>query len=59
MNIEKDLIDAFNNGYQQASAEIDHLKQELHSCKNELCLSCGRYKQIHKGACEGCRWRDV
>ena len=59
MNIEKDLIDAFNNGYQQAAAEVAHLKQELHSCKNELCLRCGQYKSRHLGACDGCRWRDV
>lgn len=27
-------------------------------CRNELCLKCGSYKQAHKGACEGCRWKE-
>ena len=24
----------------------------------ELCQYCGKYKQAHEGACDGCRWRD-
>lgn len=26
--------------------------------KNELCQYCGKYKQAHKGACDGCRWKQ-
>lgn len=26
---------------------------------NELCQHCGKYKQAHKGACDGCRWREM
>ena len=26
---------------------------------NELCQYCGKYKQAHDGACDGCRWRDM
>lgn len=26
---------------------------------NELCQYCGKYKQAHEGACDGCRWRDM
>ena len=33
------------------------LKEELHAMKNELCQYCGKYKQAHEGACDGCRWR--
>lgn len=25
--------------------------------RNELCLLCGKYKEAHNGACDGCRWR--
>lgn len=25
---------------------------------NELCQYCGKYKQSHEGACDGCRWRE-
>ena len=31
---------------------------ELHAMKNELCQYCGKYKQAHEGACDGCRWRE-
>ena len=26
---------------------------------NELCQYCGKYKQAHEGACDGCRWREI
>lgn len=26
---------------------------------NELCQYCGKYKQAHEGACDGCRWREM
>ena len=26
--------------------------------KNELCQYCGKYKQAHEGACDGCRWKQ-
>nr|DAE45991.1 MAG TPA: hypothetical protein [Caudoviricetes sp.] len=32
---------------------------ELHAMKNELCQYCGKYKQAHEGACDGCRWREM
>ena len=32
-------------------------QSELHAMKNELCQYCGKYKQAHEGACDGCRWR--
>lgn len=35
------------------------LKEELHTMKNELCQYCGKYKQAHEGACDGCRWREM
>lgn len=25
---------------------------------NELCQYCGKYKQAHEGACDGCRWGE-
>lgn len=27
--------------------------------KNELCQYCGKYKQAHEGACDGCKWREM
>lgn len=34
-------------------------QSELHTIKNELCQYCGKYKQAHEGACDGCRWREM
>lgn len=39
--------------------KVLRLQDELHAMKNELCQYCGKYKQAHEGACDGCRWRDM
>lgn len=39
--------------------KVLQLKDELHAIKNELCQYCGKYKQAHEGACDGCRWREM
>lgn len=39
--------------------KVLRLKEELHTIKNELCQYCGKYKQAHEGACDGCRWREM
>lgn len=38
--------------------KIQEMRRELHDCRNELCLKCGKYENKHLGACEGCRWDD-
>lgn len=30
---------------------------DIQTMRNELCQLCGKYKQAHLGACDGCRWR--
>lgn len=42
-----------------AANTIKRLKEELVYCRDELCLLCGNYAEAHKGACDGCRWKDV
>ena len=44
--------------------EIGHLQEQLHEDKselnamrNELCYLCGKYRDAHNGACDGCRWK--
>lgn len=54
-NLDSQLIRAYNEGYKQGREDA---AEELSSCRNELCLHCGNYKQKHNGACDGCRWRD-
>lgn len=39
--------------------KVLRLKEELHTIKNELCQYCGKHKQAHEGACDGCKWRDM
>lgn len=47
---EDDVLAAYD-------AAITAIK-ELNVCRNELCLKCGDYKMRHKGACDGCRWKE-
>ena len=42
-----------------ADAKIERLERDLRDCRNELCLRCGNYREKHKGACDGCRWKDL
>ena len=37
--------------------KINRLQREVKHCRNELCLKCGRYREAHNGACDGCRFR--
>ena len=37
--------------------DLNVVKMTLHTCRNELCLHCGKYKHEHNGACEGCIWK--
>lgn len=41
-----------------ADAQIDRIQRDLKDCRNELCLYCGKYKERHNGACDGCRWKE-
>ena len=60
MSIESDLIAAFNDGYAKGrAAGYEECKSELKTCRNELCLKCGAYREKHKGACDGCRWGET
>ena len=32
------------------------LDNKIKDLRNELCLKCGKYREAHNGACDGCRW---
>lgn len=38
--------------------ELSETKMQLRNARNELCLKCGRYHDAHKGACDGCKWKE-
>ena len=40
-------------------AQIEKLAADWKTLINELCQHCGKYKQAHEGACDGCRWREM
>ena len=51
VNLER----AFNSGLRAENKKLAADRKEL---INELCQYCGKYKQAHEGACDGCRWRE-
>jgi hypothetical protein len=36
--------------------EKTQAEKDFRDCVNELCLRCGKYRDEHNGACDGCRW---
>ena len=49
-------IEKLRKRLEQTQAERDELKKELAAMRNELCYLCGKYREAHNGACDGCRW---
>ena len=37
-------------------AQLSDSQRRAQDARNELCQKCGRYRDAHKGACDGCRW---
>ena len=54
-----DYIDRLRMALASACKERDELKKQLHEAKNELCYLCGKYREAHNGACDGCRWEKA
>ena len=54
-----DYIDRLRMALASACKERDEARKELHEAKNELCYKCGKYREAHNGACDGCRWNGV
>ena len=51
-----DYIDRLRMALASTCKERDELKKELDAMRNELCYLCGKYREAHNGACDGCRW---
>ena len=54
-----DYIDRLRMALASACKERDEMKKELASMRNELCYLCGKYREAHNGACDGCRWKEA
>ena len=50
-------IDELRMALASACKERDEAKSELADMRNELCFKCGKYRDAHNGACDGCRWK--
>ena len=46
---------AINDTLYDSNMKLAADRKEL---SNELGQYCGKYKQAHEGACDGCRWRE-
>ena len=53
-----DYIDRLRMALASTCKERDEARKQLHESKNELCYLCGKYREAHNGACDGCRWRN-
>ena len=47
----------------ETDEELEELRAQLtashrsaQDARNELCQKCGRYREAHNGACNGCKW---
>ena len=38
--------------------QLEQTRSELAAMRNELCYMCGKYREAHNGACDGCRWKE-
>ena len=50
--------DSLKDAIMRRDKQIEHMGADRKSLINELCQHCGKYKQAHNGACDGCRWRE-
>ena len=51
-NAPKIIADLIEN----LTAQLTESQRRAQDARNELCQKCGRYRDAHKGACDGCRW---
>ena len=52
-------IDELRMALASTCKERDEARKELHAMRNELCYVCGKYREAHNGACDGCRWKEA
>lgn len=43
----------------QLQEELSQAQAERDAMRNELCYRCGKYREAHNGACDGCRWKKA
>lgn len=53
-----DSISQLDGANSSLMAANEKLAADRKALINELCQYCGKYKQAHKGACDGCKWKQ-
>lgn len=53
-----DSISQLDGANSSLMAANEKLAADRKALINELCQYCGKYKQAHEGACDGCKWRE-
>ena len=46
------------DAYLTVCKALEKYKADRKDLRNELCLKCGKYRESHNGACDGCRWES-
>lgn len=54
-----DSISQLDGANSSLMAANEKLAADRKALINELCKYCGKYKQAHEGACDGCKWREM
>lgn len=53
-----ELNDFENSQCAKLLEELNATERRAQDARNELCQKCGRYREAHNGACNGCRWKE-
>ena len=53
-----DSISQLDGANSSLMAANEKLAADRKALINELCQYCGKYKQAHEGACDGCKWKQ-
>lgn len=54
-----DDVDKYKKALGAQFKSLTALRNKYVTMRNELCQYCGKHKQAHDGACDGCRWREM
>ena len=55
---ESDAAMAAIDIIESLQAQLSASQRRAQDARNELCQKCGRYREAHIGACDGCMWRE-
>lgn len=66
VNSAADMLENHASDRAALVTEIEKLRKQLEqtqaergAMRNELCFKCGKYREAHNGACDGCRWKNA